>query len=227
MRWLTAASSEFRCCIDSLTLEVTVPLWVATLKQGSDTVEATEALKATLDMLQLDKKAMQARDGLIFGGPSDAEIDSLFNESDAADRRLSGALKMMDQHTAGIFIFGNEETRRVVREMLPDLPKPFSEATRELIADHTDWGGLFLDLPPTADLKLVFQASDKESAQMIGRLSTSAIEYALKNAPPTVNESLGDTIRSEVAPKVTDRQVLVDAKRCLLIRRSQKRYCGG
>ena len=155
--------------------DVYSPMWVATIAEGGDIDQATETLKETLDTFQLDKRAMQARDGLIFGGPSDAEIDSLFIESDAENRQLSGALKMMDQYTAGIFIFGNEETRRVVREMLPDLPKPFNEATRELIADHTDWVGLFLDLPPTADLKLIFQASDKEAAQTIGRLSTAAV----------------------------------------------------
>ena len=169
-------------------------------------------------MLQLDKRTLQAKDGLIYGGPSQAEIDSLFAENAAADRDLSAAIKMMNQHTAGVFVFGNQETRRVVREMLPDLPKPFTEATRELIADHTDWGGLFMDLPPAADLKLVIQASDKESAQTIGRLSTATVEYALRKIQAT-DDSTDKTFFENFAmgfsknsPEITDRQVVIDAQ---------------
>ena len=194
------------------------PLWVATVKKEGDVAEATEALKATLDIFQLDKRALKVRDRLIFGGPSQTEIDSLFAENAAAERDLSAAIKMMNQHTAGVFFFGNQETRRVVREMLPDLPKPFTEATRELIADHTDWGGLFLDLPPAADLKLIIQASDKESAQTIGRLSTATVEYALRKIQAT-DDSTDKTFFENFAKgisnnssEITDRQVVIDAQ---------------
>ena len=194
------------------------PLWVATVKKGGDVAEATEALKAALDSFQLDKRALKVRDGLIFGGPSETEIDSLFTENAAAKRDLSAAIKLLNQHTAGVFVFGNQETRRVVREMLPDLPKPFNEATRELIADHTDWGGLFLDLPPAADLKLIIQASDKESAQTIGRLSTTTVEYVNREIR-AMDESTDKTFCENFAkgfsknrPQITDRQVVIDAQ---------------
>ena len=194
------------------------PLWIAEIKKGGDTVKAIQALEATLDVLKLDKPALQAKDGLIYGGSSQAEIDSLFAENAAADRDLSAAIKMMNQHTVGVFVFGNQESRRVVREMLPDLPKPFSEATRELIADHTDWAGLFMDLPPAADLKLIIQASDKESAQTIGRLSTATVEYALRKIQ-AMDNSTDRTFVENFAkgfanntPEITDRQVLIDAQ---------------
>lgn len=127
----------------------------------------------------------------------------------------SEAIKTLDQHTAGLVIFGNQETRRGIREMLPNLPKPFNEATRELIADHANWGGLFLDIPPETDLKLVVQASDEDSAQTIGRLSKATIEYALRKSPPKISEAFGKTVLSKISPQVTDRQVVVDAKEVL------------
>ena len=186
------------------------PLWVATVKKEGDVAEATEALKATLDILQLDKRALKVRDGLIFGGPSQAEIDSLFAENAAASRELSESIKILNQHTAGFVVFGNQDTRRVVREMFPDLPQPFKEATRDLIADHTDWGGVFLDLPPTVDLKLIVQARDNDSAQTLGRLSTGTIEYVLKKSPPEIDAAVGRAIRLMLVPEVTDRRVVLD-----------------
>ena len=194
------------------------PLWIAETKKGADSAKAIQALEATLEVLQLDKRTLQVKDGSIYGGPSQAEIDSLFAENAAADRDLSAAIKMMNQHTVGVFVFGNQDSRRVVREMLPDLPKPFNEATRELIADHTDWAGLFMDLPPDADLKLIIQASDKESAQTIGRLSTATVEYALKKIQ-AMDESTDKTFSLNLAkgfsknnPQITDRQVVIDAQ---------------
>ena len=208
------------------------PSWVAELKAGGDATKATQALKATLDMFQLDKRVLQARDGMIFGGPSEAEIDSLFAESDAAKRDLAEAIKNLDQHTAGFIVLGNQETRRVVREMLPDLPKPFSEATRDLIADHTDWGGLFLDLPPTANLKLIVQARDQDSAQTIARLSTATVEYANRKIR-AMDESTDKTFFSNFAkgfsknrPQITDRQVVIDAQSMLTDRAFLKSVYG-
>ena len=179
-----------------------LPLWVASIEAGGDIDAATDALRGLLSPLPPQaKQVLQAKDGLVFGGATQAEIDSLFVESDRGDRDLSELIEMMHQHTVGIIIFGNHETRRVIREMLPDLPKPFNEATRDLIADHTDWVGLFSNSPPTAELKLIFQASDNESAQTLSRLSTATIEYALRKLPPAFNEQLGETVRSKLVPE--------------------------
>ena len=191
------------------------PLWVARIKKGGDIAQGIEALEGTLEGLPLPKQVLQAKGDLIFGGPSQAEIDSLFTESDSANRRLTSAIETMRQHQVGILVFGNPETRRVIREMLPSLPQPFDEVTGELIADHTDWGGLFLDLPPTTDLKIIIQATDDNSAQTIGKLATSTMQYALRQSPPAVAEAVGETILTKITPEIIQRRVVLDAENVL------------
>ena len=158
---------------------------------------------------------LQAKDDLIFGGPSQTEIDSLFTKSASANRQLTDAIETLRQHQVGILVFGNQETRRVIREMLPSLPQPFNEATGDLIADHTDWGGVFLDLPPATDLKIIVQATDDDSAQTIGRLATATMQYALRQSPPAVAEAVGETILTEVTPEIVERRVVLDAENVL------------
>jgi len=125
-------------------VETYSPIWVASIKQGEDTSQAKDALKEVLDLLPLPAQVLQVKDGKVIGGPTQEALDSFLDSELSAQPELSSGLENGSQYAVGLLVFGNPETRRVIREMFPDLPPPFEEATGELIADKSDWGGLFL-----------------------------------------------------------------------------------
>ena len=99
--------------------------------------------------------------------------------------------------------------------MFSDLPKPFEEATGELLADKVAWGGLFVDLPPEIDLEVVVQTNDGQSAQTMGRLANAIIRYAAKNAPAHLANLFNKDVLAKVKQKVVGNQVVVNGQALL------------
>ena len=142
-------------------------------------------------------------------------MDSFLKSNSSTHPQLSGGLKSGRQHTVSFLVTGSPETRRVVRKMFSDLPKPFEEATGELLADKVAWGGLFVDLPPEIDLEVVVQTNDGQSAQTMGRLANAIIRYAAKNAPAHLANLFNKDVLAKVNQKVVGNQVVVNGQALL------------
>ena len=70
------------------------------------------------------------------------------------DRSIADGLSSMGNGAAGLLLFGDSDSRRVIRELMPELPKPFQEVTGEWIADELEWAGLQLDVNETIEIRV-------------------------------------------------------------------------
>ena len=111
------------------------------------------------------------------------ELDSFLKSNSSTHPQLSGGLKSGRQNAVSFLVTGSPETRRVVREMFSDLPKPFEEATGELLADKVAWGGLFVELPPVIDLEVVVQTTTVSRLKRWGVYRTLSFATQRKMRP--------------------------------------------
>lgn len=188
------------------------PLWIASVNARKDVANAKDAIAATLELIPVDPQTLVVENGLIVGGQNQTDVDSLLNGNVSVVSQLKNAIETSKRHTVSLIVFGNPDTRRVVREMLPELPPPFQDATAELIADDIAWGGIFLNLPPEGDLKIAFETSDNDSAKTVGRLAQSFLKYAIKHASPVYKNIVGKINVADLEPKIEETFVTIEGR---------------
>ena len=191
-------------------LETYNPIWVASINGKKDVDQAADALKSVIAMLPIPPQVVQVQGNQIIGGPSQEALDVFLASDRSTARQLSSGLATLDRYTAGVLVTGSTQTRRAVRELFPSLPQPFEEASGELFADQADWGGLFIDLPPEIDLKVICQTTDNQSAEALGRLVIATTRYIAKNNSAKMSELFEESNLAKVNKEVTDNQVVVD-----------------
>ncbi len=80
---------------------------------------------------------------------------------------LTAAFKAAGDTTAqGLFI-PTEDNRRVLREMLPQMPEEFGGGSGKQIADALQWAAVGIELPPRPSVGLVVQSKDAQSAETL------------------------------------------------------------
>jgi len=67
---------------------------------------------------------------------------------------------------AAIVAFGDKDSRRVVREIFPQMPAPFMEIDGELLADGLDSVSVTLTFPPNPTVTLSLKANGNEIAEV-------------------------------------------------------------
>jgi hypothetical protein len=216
----TAAQGAISGLVDSGVQRITIflqisdlstepSIWVATISNSANQEEALEALSSVADMLPIRSKALVLRGEMVVGAP-DKETAQQWAADTLPRPEFSAVWRELTTHQVGVAVMGNADTRRVVRELLPQLPAPFEEATGELVADRVRWGGVQIDLPPKADAKVVVHSTDSESAQVCQRLVSAIMEYSVDQAHAEFRETAGQMILDQLKPTVDDKRVLID-----------------
>jgi hypothetical protein len=77
------------------------------------------------------------------------------------------ALAALGNDDAGWVMLGDADSRRVIREMFPQLPAPFMEIDGRLLADGLKWGGLTLKLPPDPTITLSFETTGEDTSAIL------------------------------------------------------------
>ena len=150
--------------------------FVMPLSTGSDPQPAIDAIKEVVVKLSGSTQPtyeIDQRDGALIAS-SVAQFDRLKNEKGEGNFDRSEMWNAIGKGSFGIVVFGDEDSRRVVRELMPELPPPFDSLNGELIANGTKWIGLSLKLDATPALNIEIETSDEKSAM--------AYETILKNA---------------------------------------------
>jgi len=168
-----------------------------------------EALSSIAEMLPIKSKSMAVRGELIVGGPDQKTVDQW--AVDGPQRSdFATVWKGLLEHQLGVAVLGNKDTRRAIRELLPQLPAPFEEATGGLIADYIRWGGVQIDLPPEINAQVVVQSTDPESAKVCQRLVAAITEYSVQQTKGQLDDTVGQLILGGVKPVVEENSVQVD-----------------
>lgn len=115
---------------------------------------------------------------------------------------LAAAFAALGDTGAEFVLTPSADTRRVVEEMLPNLPKelgggPITGVTRGLL-----WTAVGLTPDPEPRLQFVLQGKDAESAQALSALGKSILQY-LRQSPKVPRfvpdfAKLGDDLKAEV-----------------------------
>ena len=80
---------------------------------------------------------------------------------------VRAALEALGDADAGLVIFGDPDSRRVVRKMVPALPTPFAEIDGRLIADGLQWGGVKINQPSNLQATVIIEAASDEVASTV------------------------------------------------------------
>jgi len=148
-------------------------------------------------------------DGALLGGTTAAQLEQLKNSRPGKPSRdFSEVWASLGQSECGLLVFGDKNSRRVVREMFPQLPAPFQSLDGPLIADRLLWGGVALDLPPKPRAKIVIEARDAATAGTVAEVITSGFEL-VKQAPQPPPQELIEALASAFRPQVKGNRVRI------------------
>lgn len=135
---------------------------------------------------------------LVFGsGPVIERLKALGHSrppsAEAVRDRLARALAAVDSAALQVVFIPTEDQRRVVREMLPKLPKPFDAIDGRVLADGIRWKAVGIDPPPTLSLRSVVQSQDAAAAERLAAawqqvLDFVASEPKIRQQVPTIGQ---------------------------------------
>ena len=154
--------------------------FVIPLKDGSDPEQAKAVLASLLKKYAIDGQ-IKNRNGVLMVATAGLLERLENNVADDSDDR-AGILEAIDGGSFGFVVFGDPDSRRVVAELMPTLPAPFSKLDGPLVAEETKWIGLFAKLDDAPELKLLIEAASEDSAQTYTDLINDGLKVA-KFAP--------------------------------------------
>ncbi len=86
------------------------------------------------------------------------------------------ALAGLEGADVGVVLFGDADSRRVEREMLPALPPPFAEIDGRLIADGCAWGAVAVHLPPKPTITMAVATTSPGVAATLEQSAAKGLE---------------------------------------------------
>ena len=120
---------------------------------------------------------IESKDGAIIAAVGD-QFDRLKNETGDDKENRTDMLKEIEGASFGVFVFGDEDSRRVAEEMMPPLPGSFAALNGDLIANGTEWIGVSATLGARPALNIEIEATDEKSAQTYESTISDALKIA-------------------------------------------------
>ncbi len=159
------------------------PAMVMPLAPGTDVEKTATAVREVLGSMPEPYQNLKIETGIdaVFATTSESQMTRMLDAGDKTDeanaiRELSGAWQAIGAGSAGLLVFGDADSRKVVRGLLPKLPPPFETLTGPLVADHLKWAGIQVNLPPDLKVKMEFETDDEQASEVFN----AAINNGLK-----------------------------------------------
>lgn len=209
--------------------------WIVEVDRGGNAAEAAKSLNAWRGKLLppagtpaaamrdffLPQEFMAINETIVAAGTDKqlARVKELAAKGESTPREdAMAALAGLGDADVGLAVIGDAESRRVVREMFPQLPAPFMEIDGELLADGVRWAGAGVMLPPKFQLAMTAEAATPEIAktleQAVGKAMVVAKAVLMKESidgPPAHQEQAKGLLPllSLVAPQVKETRLSV------------------
>jgi hypothetical protein len=106
-------------------------------------------------------------DGVVLAASTDEQMTLLTGARPTPREDAAAALAALQASDLGVVLFGDADTRRVLREMFPTLPAPFTEIDGKLLADGVAWVGATVKLPPQPQISVAIEATTDETAKAV------------------------------------------------------------
>lgn len=211
--------------------------WIVFVEKGGDAAEVAKFLNNAREKLApaVKRSAGETLSGFMLSQPFVAVSETVVaagSEEQVARVREVGAkpraagqgeavaaIEAVGDADAGLAIFGDADSRRVVREMFPPLPAPFMEIDGKLLADGVRSAGVAVTFPPKLQISVIVEAATPDVAatleQSVGKAMAMAKAFLLKESldgPPAHQERAKSLIPllALVKPKVDGTRLSVD-----------------
>ena len=150
-------------------------------------------------------------EGAVLCATNPEQLDLLKTKRPTERRDLPAAWDALGRGDAGVIVFGDGDSRRVVREMFPPLPPPFDSITGPLIADRAAWGGVSVKLPPGLALEFLVETSDDSAAATFEQAISQLLMIARMAPLPenTIDEESRAALVQAFAPQVDGTRVRI------------------
>jgi Protein of unknown function (DUF1559) len=146
---------------------------VAPLPAGTDAKQAADILKEITRL-----PASDVIGGAAVAGTPEV-LDRLKTLKPSPRPDLTKAFALAGDTTAQLIVAPTDDTRRVIREMLPKLPKQIGGGSGEVRANGLRWVVLSVNAPPKLSLNLTVQAKDETAAAALQGMVLNAIQTHL------------------------------------------------
>jgi hypothetical protein len=123
---------------------------------------------------------------------------------------LAKAFAAAGDTAAQLILIPTEDNRKVVEQLLPNLPAELGGASTRAISRGLNWLTLGIEAPPKLALRLVADASDAKAAGELADLLSGLLDALLKR--PEFVKLFPDQagLRKLLTPKTNQNQVLLD-----------------
>jgi hypothetical protein len=176
--------------------------WVIELADEAEGPRVVKLLEAWLEKAREERSFgsdssmlpshLEATGNIVLAASSAEQLAMLNAGREGAPRDdARAALKALLAADAGFVAFGDADSRRVLREMLPAAPAPFMEINGRLLADGVRWGGLLIKLPPDASATVTIEGASPETIATIEQAAAKGLELLkalclaeMVNGPP-------------------------------------------
>ena len=191
-----------------------LPMFVFTLKPGSDPKPLQALLSGMLPQNGPSATAVEVIDKLVVGGPP--EVVAFARTGSYPPRAdLKAAFAAADNSAAKILIIPSAVQRKALEESFTTLPKELGGGPITTFTQGLTWGSLFLTSGAEPGLKLLLQSKDAATAGQLATLAnhfkTLAAEQAKQNplAAPLAGvfekitpQEKGDQVVMELSPRL-------------------------
>ena len=200
--------------------------WVMPIKEGADPRTAAKLIVEPLaEMPWLGMSEFDSGDGVVFASASKQQLLRLKTERAQQPRELADSIKTCGGGTAGLIVFGDPDSRRVVRELLPVMPKPIEALTGTLIADELDWIGVQVDLSEDIGAMVTAETKNETAASTIAEVAKLGISM-LEQIPVEFEQGQLDYLQQSLAPVQENNRVVISMAKLMEDRPRLKKALG-
>jgi hypothetical protein len=200
----TAGVSELYVVVSLADLPKEPFFVIAPLKADADSQKAAPMLRQLLRFEQAD-----ARPGVVILGKA-STVERLKTLRPAARPEVIRGFERAGDAALSLMILPSDDTRRVVREMLPRLPDEVGGGSGKMLADGVQWAVLAVQAPPRLSLSAVIQSRDPDSAAALRGMIVSALQ--LLGRQPEIRKQWPevDDLARLITPRLSGEQLLLN-----------------
>ncbi len=118
-------------------------------------------------LLESSPYEVKRRLGDVFFAGSRRALERLTELKPDARPELAQAFEAAGDTAAQVLLLPPKYTRRVIEEMMPELPEQIGGGSSRIVTRGLTWAAVGVDLPPQMALRLVVQSEDQQTASAL------------------------------------------------------------
>lgn len=200
----TSGVSELFAVVSLADLPTQPVFVVAPLKAGSDPAAAAQLLRQLFRFEQAD-----TRPGLVVLGKA-ATLERLKSQPSAPRPEFAKGFERLGSAGLQVVFAASDDTRRVLREMLPRLPEEIGGGSGKVLSDGLLWAAIGAQLPPRLSVSATIQSRDPESAAALRGMLVSG--FQLLGRQPEIRRQWPqvDDLARLMTPRLSGDQLLLN-----------------